>query len=796
MSNSCYKNYTMKKSLDRLLQSHVSEETLTSPSETHLDESLPHSTRSKLTHRAPPNNNVDMYTQSCVICGHVKHQQIYEKYRISESESANKFLAASVYFQDSVFVRTCDLQNVHAVFGADLYYHGNYLRAYMKQYERQTKDTNERVAPHKTEVFGQVVSDIGPHLEKGEGYILSDIREHANNLLTIDSSVPFTNQEIRVLLLHHYMDAITFSRPQEANKSSLVFFKTSTAEQMADNIRSSDPIIECARVLRRSILDIDFGLQDKFCDSHDLETSWDNIVIPNTVLNFFALLFNFNARHFNGENEDDDSGDEGVDTPPMKKVSQGKKRKMLALFQIMYYIMHNGRKRTPLHMMNGQAIHETCKSSTLIKSFNHFGLSVSYDEILRYHSDLASLTVTNSQSNVPLPSHFNTDMFTTAAFDNFDHEEATLSGIGGSHDTVSVIFQDKPTEVTPKPNISDSNVIHGSKVFNCELPCQVVKEFIKPAKKPDIHDDYSVQQNLYSMDKQQHDCISNKDIIWSVSRLDLSKSDSGTIGHSTDHQTVPSWTAFNSIITKEDLTEKVVGFLPLIPQPVTEYATVYTALKNFQNVLGQLKQDNLAITCDEGVYHIAREITMLHKEEFKNIVLCLGSFHMIKVLLGCLGKYIQGSGAETIFIETSIFGINVVQSVLGGTNYVRSVKGMMLLSEAMDRLRWCQFFKENGTANYMQDLHLLNDLKAAIVDKKRVKSQQLMDILSTKAGGMLDHFQLFVDSQRELSQTFAFWDNFIQLVALLKDLIRADREGNWVFHLNTVQNYSSHLCNV
>ena len=28
----------------------------------------------------------------------------------------------------------------------------------------------------------------------------------------------------------------------------------------------------------------------------------------------------------------------------------------------MYFVLHSGQKRTPLHIMNGQAIHETCKS--------------------------------------------------------------------------------------------------------------------------------------------------------------------------------------------------------------------------------------------------------------------------------------------------------------------------------------------------------------------------------------------------------------------------------------------------
>ena len=106
---------------------------------------------------------------------------------------------------------------------------------------------------------------------------------------------------------------------------------------------------------------------------------------------------------------------------------------MLAVLQILYFDMHNGRKRTPLHVINGQSIHSTCKSSTLVKSFNHLGLSVSYEELLRYHNDMANLIVDKSQDNVPLPSHFDSNMYTTAAFDNFDHEEATASGIGGSH---------------------------------------------------------------------------------------------------------------------------------------------------------------------------------------------------------------------------------------------------------------------------------------------------------------------------------------------------------------------------
>ena len=183
-----------------------------------------------------------------------------------------------------------------------------------------------------------------------------------------------------------------------------------------------------------------------------------------------------------------------------------------------------------------------------------------------------------------------------------------------------------------------------------------------------------------------------KDMDWSLSRLGHSDTSNETPKAKGDQQTMLSWSVFNSVISEETLNERIVGFIPLIPYPVTEYTTVYTALKNFQEIRRQLHQSHLLITCDEGVYRIAREIILMRPEEFKDLILCMGSFHKAKILLGCLGKYLRGSGAENIWIENLVFGINVVQSVLGGTHYTRSLKGTLLLCEAMQKLQWCEFY--------------------------------------------------------------------------------------------------------
>ena len=62
-----------------------------------------------------------------------------------------------------------------------------------------------------------------------------------------------------------------------------------------------------------------------------------------------------------------------------------------------------------------------------------------------------------------------------------------------------------------------------------------------------------------------------------------------------------------------------VGFLPIIPKPVTEYSTVRKALINFQSVRKQMNQETLPIVCDEGVFRIVFEVIMNEKGVFDDL---------------------------------------------------------------------------------------------------------------------------------------------------------------------------------
>lgn len=161
-----------------------------------------------------------------------------------------------------------------------------------------------------------------------------------------------------------------------------------------------------------------------------------------------------------------------------------------------------------------------------------------------------------------------------------------------------------------------------------------------------------------------------------------------------------------------------VGFLPILPHPVTEYATVYTAMCNLKDILSQLHQQSLAIFCDEGVYHIVKHIQLLRPQEFKKVVLMLGNFHLTKISMACIGKHLKKSGVESILADTNIYGRNTTEQVLNASNYARTVNGFSMLGEALQRLQLQAFFEVNGTQSHNFLLVSIDALQNALQEKK------------------------------------------------------------------------------
>jgi len=105
---------------------------------------------------------------------------------------------------------------------------------------------------------------------------------------------------------------------------------------------------------------------------------------------------------------------------------------------------------------------------------------------------------------------------------------------------------------------------------------------------------------------------------------------------------------------------------------------------------------------------------MWRPEEFTDLTTCLGSFHLLNIYLGCIGQYLRGIGAESIWIENEIFGQNMTQAVLPGTHCVMFLEGLTLFSESMERLQWSAFVDEHGVEKYIEPLKLLREMKQEV----------------------------------------------------------------------------------
>lgn len=201
------------------------------------------------------------------------------------------------------------------------------------------------------------------------------------------------------------------------------------------------------------------------------------------------------------------------------KMSKKKKLKINVLFQVMVYILKNGLVKTSFHILNGLSVHFASRSKSLIESLNHMG-RISYDEILRAKTNLSSYTLEMCEKNIPLPSHFDKSLFTTAAFDNFDHNDATESGLNSTHDTVSVLFQDDSNKRTLKPKISETQVDKRKRTLDKNLECQQLKDFNKPSDKIIIN---SEAISIDFISPENFKVTRNNDLLWFLSRMNVAK---------------------------------------------------------------------------------------------------------------------------------------------------------------------------------------------------------------------------------------------------------------------------------
>ena len=118
-------------------------------------------------------------------------------------------------------------------------------------------------------------------------YTISACRDMINSKLIGED---IDNRKVKTLLIQQFGEDICFTYPRDQSISQGFFLRTIGTSDVVETIRNSNPIKECAEVLKEECRGYDFGLDESFCNASDLKNSNERDR-PKYWVQFLNILF-------------------------------------------------------------------------------------------------------------------------------------------------------------------------------------------------------------------------------------------------------------------------------------------------------------------------------------------------------------------------------------------------------------------------------------------------------------------------------------------------------------------------
>ena len=469
-------------------------------------------------------------------------------------------------------------------------------------------------------------------------------------------------------------------------------------------------------------------------------------------------------------------------------------QKILSLCQDFIYTGSRGKCRTPKHVGLGIAIHQLTQSRDTIELINKNGHGIGYAEVERI--DTCWATQQQTDDGIIVPSNMKPGIPLRAAGDNFNRATESLDG---KHlDIVNmVLYQADTTDNVLQgefgPNMEQLTVNRSKALKDFKLS-EILECPHMQGKQPGPHHLLQkVNLEWFSTCSDAHKMERAIDIELRMMPIKLFEMQIERLENQ-----LPGWTVYHAYVSHRIRVPKTrIGYCPMIPASASEFNTVYTMMKVFQQLFRALGQEWTYITYDEAIYSKAQMIKWRNMDEFKDDEMDMEGMHRALNFMGDIGKVMEESGFEDIIVEGELYGPSVVQMIIKGKSYNRGVRTHKIMNEAMQRLKWKAFQKwleENGIqvseeekesiAEDVTKARGLLQTKRDIDDNDKVKSA--INSLIEHSANINHLMHDFTVGGCNLSYTFKFWETYINdLSQLLLDYIAAKRDGNRDLELET-----------
>ena len=150
---------------------------------------------------------------------------------------------------------------------------------------------------------------------------------------------------------------------------------------------------------------------------------------------------------------------------------------------------------------------------------------------------------------------------------------------------------------------------------------------------------------------------------------------------------VPPWAGW---VSKTETTRKsqqtTVVYMSAIFAPITENSTVQHLLKVSQEASKEVHQPYTVVTFHLAVAKKAYPLVWQNPVVFSNVIVRLGSFHLLCAFMWALGKMMRCSGFEEVLVESGICTSGSIKQVMARKHYNRALRVHKIVLEGLERL--------------------------------------------------------------------------------------------------------------
>ncbi|KAK3753754.1 hypothetical protein QZH41_005239 [Actinostola sp. cb2023] len=421
----------------------------------------------------------------------------------------------------------------------------------------------------------------------------------------------------------------------------------------------------------------------------------------------------------------------------------------------------------------------------------------SYEEIEQVETSLANESLARADaSGIIIPTNINPGAFIQMAADNNDINEETIDGKNTTHATTLALYQRK--QYGPR----QARVVyadHSSKKrsLNSTRNLVVIEEINLGGRRPAVTD-YLGNNDVVTWFQCDRQFLSTcmDDLCWLLLRL----SDPFMLCNqlTPEEQSIPGWSGFNTITHPCIPVETIIGYHPMINAEASNFSTLYTVMKLAQKICDAMGQRTSVLTFDLALYSKAKQLQMKYPTEFKNTLIRMGGFHIVLNYLSLLGKKYAQSGLEDLLIESGVYAAGTTSVLMLGKSYNRGVRAHKLSMEALFRLLWKAFVdwlskQEVGLDDQVKQLFLTTTTACRNTVWQEGFATDSWPALQSSVEPLASMFAVFKSENRKKSKVFSFWEDYINMVLLMLQFIKAERTGNWKLHLSATASMVPHF---